>query len=516
MAKKNSKLDLLLINPGNAVQVYQSLGLGISAYEPPVWVGLLATFARLHGFSVEVIDANAEGWTPNQVAEAAKEKSPLMTAVVVYGHQPSASTQNMPAASAVCHAIKQIEPEQKIILIGGHVAALPSRTLQDEPVDFVCGGEAPYTLLDLIKALKSNRDTFSEVRGLWYRENGQVRSTRPAPLVADLNVEMPGVAWDLLPMAKYRAHNWHCFGHSDRQPYASLYTTLGCPFHCTFCCIQAPFKSGEQELGYGKEINSYRYWNPETVIEQIDTLVRTYGVKHLKFADEMFVLNKSHVSSICDLLIERDYKLNIWTYARVDTVKEGLIEKLKKAGVNWLAFGIESGSKHIRTGIGKKFEQDEIMEVIKEVRQAGINVIANFIFGVPDDDFETMQETLDMALNLNCEFVNFYTMMAYPGSALYHQAIKQGSKLPEKWSGYSQHSVDALPLATKFLSSGEIIEFRDRAFQTYFNSPAYVSLIEKKFGAETLHQIREMTSHKLARRCSPEIQKSKSQFSSAA
>ena len=514
--KHGKNVDLLIINPGNAVQVYQSLGLGISAYEPPVWAGLLATFMRLHGFSVEMIDANAEGFGPKSVADLTEEMDPLLTAVVVYGHQPSASTQNMPAASAVCHSIRQVNSSRKTILIGGHVAALPGRTLQEEPVDFVCGGEAPYTLLDLIKVLKSNRNAFSEVRGLWYRENGQVRSTRPAPLVADLNGEMPGVAWDLLPMGKYRAHNWHCFGYEDRQPYASLYTTLGCPFHCTFCCIQAPFKSGEQELGYGKEINSYRYWNPEKVMEQIDTLVQTYGVKHLKFADEMFVLNKSHVSAICDLLIERDYKLNIWTYARVDTVKEGMVEKLKKAGVNWLAFGIESGSKRIRTGIGKKFEQDEIVNVIKEVRQAGINVIANFIFGIPDDNYDTMQDTLDLALSLNCEFVNFYTMMAYPGSALYHRAAKEGWKLPKKWSGYSQHSFDALPLATKYVSAEEIVEFRDRAFQTYFNSPAYVNLIQKKFGTETLRQIREMTSHKLARQSVPETQKSKSHLSSAA
>ena len=62
-------------------------------------------------------------------------------------------------------------------------------------------------------------------------------------------------------MDRYRAHNWHCFGGIDRQPYAALYTTLGCPYRCTFCCIQAPFKAGEQAAGFQPGANSYRYWS---------------------------------------------------------------------------------------------------------------------------------------------------------------------------------------------------------------------------------------------------------------
>ena len=107
---------------------------------------------------------------------------------------------------------------------------------------------------------------------------------------------MPGIAWDLLPMEKYRAHNWHCFDHiNDRSPYASIHTSLGCPFKCSFCCINAPF---------GK--SSYRTWSPECVIKEIDLLVERYGVKNIKFVDEMFVLNRDHVLSLCDLIKNRD------------------------------------------------------------------------------------------------------------------------------------------------------------------------------------------------------------------
>ncbi len=497
---RNARLDLVLVNPGNRLQTYQSLGSTLTAIEPPVWAGLMATFIRNRGFSVRVIDTEAENLSPEDTAERMAEMDPVLAAVVVYGHQPSASTQNMSTAGAICSVVKQRAPKLKTLLVGGHVAALPERTIQEEDADFVCGGEGPYTILELLQALESGQPDYSKVRGLWYRDGETIRSNPPAPLVQDLDREMPGLAWDLLPTEKYRAHNWHCFGHLQRQPYASLYTTLGCPYHCTFCCIQAPFKSGEGELGYKESVNSYRFWNPQAVIAQLDTLVDKYGVRNIKIADEMFVLNMKHVHGICDLLIERGYDLNIWAYARVDTVRgEGTVETLKRAGFNWLAFGIESASERVRKDVDKGFRQDAIFQTVEKVRAAGINVIANFIFGLPEDNVETMQETLDMALELNCEFANFYCAMAYPGSQLYNLAMKESWPLPQRWSGYSQHSVDSLPLATKYLSASEVLRFRDHAFQVYFSSSRYIGMIARKFGQDTVEHIREMSSHRLVR-----------------
>ena len=111
-----------------------------------------------------------------------------------------------------------------------------------------------------------------------------------------------------------------------------------------------------------------------------------------------------------------------------------------------------------------------------------------------------MQATLDLALQLNCEFANFYCSMAYPGSRLYDIAIREGWPLPDKWSGYSQHAVDTLPLPTKYVSAAEVLRFRDDAFQTYFNNPRYLDMIARKFGPDTVQHIRQMASHKLERR----------------
>ena len=484
-------VDVVLVNPGSLKAVYQDLGRDLSAIEPPSLAGLFATYLRRKGLSVEIVDAPALNLDPAGAAKAVQELRPALVVMVVYGFQPSASTQNMPAAGETCRALKALDPGIRILMTGTHPAALPERTLREEAIDFVCGGEGPETILATAKALKEKASSFRNVPNLWYRAGNVAMSTPAAPLMDDLDGEMPGVAWDLLPMQKYRAHNWHCFEHiGERQPYASMHTSLGCPYRCSFCCINAPF---------GK--SSYRMWSPDAVIADIGVLVERHGVRNIKFVDEMFVLNKSHVLGICERIIERGYDLNIWAYARVDTVKDEFIDKLRRAGFRWLALGIESGSKHVRDGVEKgRFGSAEILKVVRRIQDAGINVIGNYIFGLPDDTRQTMQETLDLAMEANCEFANFYCAMAYPGSKLYGMALEQGWELPASWIGYSQHSYETHPLRTEALTSAEVLKFRDEAFKRYFTSAGYLDLVRRRFGADVVSHVKQMTELGLKRK----------------
>ena len=486
-------VDVLFINPGNRRAVYQELGNDFSAIEPPSLAGLFANYIRNKGLGAAIIDAPAHNLSPEDVArQVADRYEPVLIVVVVYGFQPSASTQNMPAAGATVRALKVIDSRYKILMTGTHPAALPERTLREEACDYVCDREGPETILLTAQALKvSSTPKLNDIPSLWYRVQELIMHNPPGELMDNLDTEMPGVAWDLLPMDKYRAHNWHCFEHIHaRAPYVSLHTSLGCPYKCTFCCINAPF---------GKA--SYRMWSPDTVIKEIDILVNQYGVKNIKFVDEMFVLNKNHVLGICDHIIARGYDLNIWAYARVDTVKDEFLDKLNRAGFRWLALGIESGSKHVRDGVEKgRFGLEEILRVVRKIQDAGINVIGNYIFGLPDDTHESMQETLDLAIEANCEFANFYCAMAYPGSKLYTLAIENGWALPESWIGYSQHSYETLPLRTDVLSAAEVLKFRDQAFMTYFKNPRYLDLVARKFGPEVLRHIEQMTQIQLKRK----------------
>jgi anaerobic magnesium-protoporphyrin IX monomethyl ester cyclase len=485
-------VDVVLVNPGSRAAVYQQLGDRYSAIEPPSLAGLFATYLKRRGLSVEVVDAPASNLSPAGVAEVIRDNyEPVLVVMVVYGFQPSASTQNMTAAGETCAALKALRGDFRIMMTGTHPAALPERTLLEEKIDFVCDREGPETIWLTVQALKAGSRDYSKIPSLWYRDGAGIRSNPPGELMDDLDGEMPGVAWDLLPMDKYRAHNWHCFEHIDeREPYVSMHTSLGCPYKCTFCCINAPF---------GKP--SYRLWSPETVIGEIDLLVERHGIRNIKFVDEMFVLNRNHVLGICDRILSHGHDLNIWAYARVDTVKDEFLDKLRRAGFRWLALGIESGSKHVRDGVEKgRFGSAEIMKVVRKIQAAGINVIGNYIFGLPDDTRESMQETLDLALEANCEFANFYCAMAYPGSKLYTMAVEKRWQLPDSWIGYSQHSYETLPLRTEALTSAEVLRFRDDAFHRYFTSESYLALAQRKFGAPVVEHLRDMTKIRLKRK----------------
>ena len=296
-------------------------------------------------------------------------------------------------------------------------------------------------------------------------------------------------AWDMLPMKKYRAHNWHCFDDiQNRQPYAVLYTSLGCPFHCSFCCINALF---------GK--NTIRYRSAETVVREVDFLVNTYGVKNIKLIDEMFAMNEKRVASICEPLIERGYDLNIWAYARVNTVTPPMLEKMKRAGINWLAYGFESGNKRVIEDVTKGYKTDQVMDIVKMTRDQGIHICSNFIFGLPEDDYDSMNDTLSLMLDINAEWANIYCAMAYPGSKLYNMAIEKNWPLPESWQAYSQYAPNSQPLPTRFLSGGQVLSFRDYAFDAYYKSPRYLRMIKDTFGNQTMAHIQEMSRKKIDR-----------------
>lgn len=242
-------------------------------------------------------------WTPAETAEKIRELNPLLVAIMVSGTNPSASTMNMSGAHSILERLYEIAPKITTLLAGIHPSALPGKPLRDEKVNFVCQGEGIETLPSLIEALKSKTEDF-KINGLWYKVEGQIVSNPRPELVNNLN-KLPIPAWHLLPMDKYRAHNWHCFDDIEhRQPYGVIYTSLGCPFQCSFCCINALF---------GKP--GIRLRSPECVIEEIDFLEKNYKIRNLKIVDEMFALNITHVTHLSDLIVDRGYDLNIWAPA---------------------------------------------------------------------------------------------------------------------------------------------------------------------------------------------------------
>lgn len=485
-------VDAVLVRPGGGKALYGNLGdFALTAIEPPLWAALHAACLSQQGYAVELLDAVVESWDAATTAQRIQEINPRLVLIIVSGSNPSASTMSMPGAGDLARELAARIPQTPVAMWGLHPSALPRRTLEEEAVAFVCQGEGFVTLPALVEAVREGRG-LERTPGLWYRENGVIRGNPQPPLVKNLD-RLPAPAWDRLPMERYRAHNWHCFEHiHQRQPYAVIYTSLGCPFHCDFCCINSIFGG-----------SGIRYRSPELVIQEIDHLVSRWGIRNIKIMDEMFALNEKHVSRLCDLIVERGHRLNIWAYARVNTVNQRMLAKMKQAGINWLAYGFESGNPEVLGGVAKGYRPEAVDGVVRMTYEAGINICANFIFGLPDDDLRSMRQTLDLALDINAEWANFYSAMAYPGSKLHQKALDNGWPLPPTWQAYSQYAPDCLPLPTKHLGGPEVLAFRDQAFLEYFTHPKVLAKLTERFGAATADHVRAMTRVPLVRQARP-------------
>jgi anaerobic magnesium-protoporphyrin IX monomethyl ester cyclase len=406
-------LNILLVNPNNRIQ---SPYAGI---EPPLWLGLIASDFIRQGKEVCILDAEALNLSVENTVREITLYNPKKVILIVMGNNPSVSTT--PKMVVTKKIVDRLIGDVPLYVTGLHPSALPKQTHDELGIEVLRGKIFEGT---------------------------------------------PDIPFNLMPMNQYQAHIWHCLDGSPRKPYASTFTSLNCPFACKECNI-APLYNWSKKVWY-RDINS--------LIKEIDLLVNKYNVRNIKFWDEMFTLNKNRVNEICDKLIERKYDLNIWAYARVDSVTPELLFKMKQAGIKWVAYGYESGCDDILGNIEKKATKDQAIRATEWAHSVGINIIGNFIYGIEGDNQQTMRQTLDFAKSLNLEFVNFYHMERLPGSQIYDGENKD-------WSTFGQYTGK---------NKNEASEFCDKAFIEFFTDKNYLSNLKRQFGKQAVDQINAM------------------------
>ena len=505
-------IDVIFISPGNTSTSYQDLSINYTTIEPPTWALLLAESCRSKNIKPAIIDINAEGLTDEQVYQRVIELSPRLVVFVVYGQNVNAGTASMSGAIKTSSFLKDKGIKPPISYIGSYAQALPKKCLEDEPsIDFVFTNEGVYSLINILSRKEIHLNNLSLTKGIAWRKGRDVIINPSEAIVPQnrMDIDLPGYAWDLLPYKEtpldlYRAPMWHAeYEESKRSPYAAIQTSLGCQFKCSFCMINILNRSDEREIGVASNYNTMRFWSPEFIIKEFDKLV-SMGVTTIKITDEMFLLNKKYYIPLCKLLAEREYssELLMWAYSRIDTVRDPkTLDLLKSAGIMWLALGIESADKTVRLEVSKgKFEDVDIAEVVEQVHDSGINVMANYIFGLPGDTQESMRKTMDLSKELCTMGWNAYGAMPLPGSELYYNAIMNDEEVPERYEQYSFYGYDTLPQPNENLSSAEILRFRDEAFVEYHSDDTYLNNIEKSFGKEAKESIIKLLEVTLSRR----------------
>jgi len=413
---------------------------------PPLGLAYVAACLKRTDSEVEILDPTFEGL---KYAEKRLKKADYDILGV------SCYTMNYTKGLGFAEIAKRANPDCLTIFGGVHPTILPDEVIKEKLVDIVCVGEGEETMVKLATAIREGK-SFSLVNGIVYKEDGRIIRNPPSRLREDLD-DIPFPQRDLLPMKKYLNARIGRAAWTVEQPATSILATRGCPFHCTFC---------SSHLIFGRRV---RYRSPSNVVDEIEELVRNYGIRGLSFIDDTFTLKREFVSEICKELRNRRLKLEWACNARPDTVTKEMLEEMKGAGCVVLAYGVESGNQRILDNILKKgITLKEVENAFRIASEVGIKIDAYFMMGTPGETIEDMRETINFAKKLNPDAVNFSLTIPMPKTELFEIAKKEGKITAMSWDEYD-YTGKPIFVSDKFDSMAVQRLFRKAKISFYLN-----------------------------------------------
>lgn len=416
-------MRVLLIKPPIT---YYKTEAEYSPYEP---LGLmyLASYIREYcdDIEVKILDASTRidlkrwegdffkvGYTDDMITKAVADFQPNLVGIS------SMFTINSKGVHDTAKIIKGYDKNIPIIVGGAHVSAFPDWVLKDENVDAVVKGEGEETLLEIVNCLRMDKSMF-EISGVIYRGDGKVIENPLRSFMKDLDT-IPFPARDLVNMDVYFYEKYN-YSHSMSPPRSTVVSSRGCPYRCIFCSIHSLWR------------HSYRMRAPEKVVDEIEMLVKTYGVQEIAFFDDNLSVSKKRMIGICDEIIRRKLKIKWCTPNGIAiwTLDKEVVSKMRESGCYKLTFGIETGSLATQKFIRKShIDLEKSKELIKYCNKIGIWTHSSFIIGFPYETEKDIMDTIDYALNCGIDMATFFIATPYPGTELY-DIYQQENLLPD-------------------------------------------------------------------------------------
>ena len=392
-------MRILLINPFYPISETPS---------PPLGLSYLAGVLSDAGVEVKILDLVVFPYSRamlQTMIDAFKPQIAGLTAV----------TMTFDHAMEVINDIKGINPDILTVMGGPHISFCARETLGDYPdLDVAVIGEGERTVVELCRAA-DNGGTLEYVSGIAYRRGTEIYYTAQREPIENLD-ELPLPDRGLLPLGRYRALNMPI----------SITTSRGCPFKCIFCV-------GRKMVGA-----RVRYRSPEKVVDELQYL-DTLNFPQINIADDLFTANKNHCLEVCNEIIKRGLKLTWTSFARVDTVSDDVLSKMKAAGCTAVSFGIESANPEILKTIKKGITLDQVEEAVGMCQRAGITPFASFILGLPGETPATIKETMDFGERLKHKGLafGFHLLAPFPGTEIREKCDQYGIQiLTNDWSQY--------------------------------------------------------------------------------
>jgi len=407
----------------------------------PFFLAYAASLLKKKGIEVLLIDAIAEGMNDRKFLDKIKDYKPNIVLLEI-------STPSLEIDLEWARKIKEFDKSIKIALAGLDMSIRNPEFLEkNKYIDFVLVGEYEFTLLGLVNCLK-NKDNLSNILGLIYRNKGRIIINKNRPLL-DIN-KLPWPLRKQLPMHKYH----DCPGGIP-QPSIQVIASRGCPYHCIFC-------AWPQIMYHG---SNYRARDPVDVVDEMEFLVKKKGFKSVYFDDDTFNLGRERMFKICNEIKKR--KLNVpWAImARADLMDKELLDEMKSAGLYAVKYGVESAVQKLVDNANKDLDLKKAEEMIEYTNKIGIKTHLTFMFGLPGETHETIQKTVDFALRMNPESVQFSITTPFPGTSYYKELNKNGMLVSKKWSDYDGNFKSVVK--TEELSAKELENAVRNAYTTW-------------------------------------------------
>lgn len=367
---------------------------------PPLGLGYLAACVRQGGHEAVILDLARERLDARAGAERLSALKPDLIGVGIM------STGYLPARELIA-AARQRLADVPLVIGGPHVTALPEEALADLDVGLAIAGEAEASLPALVEALAASREP-EGIPGLYRRSGGGVAGGGRAPVTEQLET-LPFPAWDLIDPRTYPDLPHQLLRR--RFPVAPVMTSRGCPFDCSFC---------SSTTLWGRK---WRTRPAADVVDEIELLVRDYGVREIHFEDDNFTLKEEHTAGICEEILRRGLDIT-WSCpngVRIDTLKDRLLGLMKRSGCYSLGFGIESGSQAVLDKNNKKLKLDRVESQVRLVKKHGIDAFGFFIIGLPGETAATLAETVRFACRVPFDRANFSLLSPLPGSRVFRE-----------------------------------------------------------------------------------------------
>lgn len=432
----------------------------------PLYLLYAAAVLERAGFKVTVIDAAERNYDIQKTVELVESLKPAPLLTVIEVASPSLE-QDIRFAKELKESVAT-----HINLLGAHASVYHREIMGDYPfVDSVIRGDFILSLTELAGALK-NRSGLSSARGITRRENGQVKINEEMPLLSDLD-NLPYPARHLLNPARY------LMGHYTYEPQLLMITSMGCPYRCIFCLWPEVLYKGRVMLR-----------SPVKIVEEMRFIKKEYGAREVYFDDDCFNISVARVMEVCRAIISGKVNIPWITEMRCNNVNYEMLKAMKKSGCIKILYGVESGNQDILDKSRKNITLEQIRGAFRLTRQAGIKSHATFMFGLPGETRETIEETMKLARELTPDTIQCSIALPYPGTEFYDMAKRNGTLKIDGWMDFDGELCGAVeyPGLTKEYIRNSV----GRMYKQYYMRPGY--LLNRIINIRSLADIRRFVN----------------------